>query len=170
MPDKSENFISLKCRSCGGKLDVYSDMDRFACGYCGTEMIVQRRGGTVALREVEACIKQVQIGTDKTAAELAIARYEAEARELRQAESDLAKQLNSERWKTYGCGGVLLLIGLSVISTATGFGEFALVVGGIFLIGGISSIKSKGGKWTELRTRRSELERRIADKTRIADG
>ncbi len=166
----SENFISLPCQSCGAKLDVYSDMDRFACSYCGTEIVVQRRGGTVALRQVENAIKQVQIGTDKTAAELAIVRYEAEARQLRQAESDLAGQLDSERWKTYGCGGVLLLIGLATISTATGFGGFTLVLGGIFLIGGISSIKSKGGQWTELRTRRAEVERQIADKKQIADG
>jgi len=67
-----ENFISLKCQSCGGKLDVYEDMERFACGYCGSEMIVQRRGGTIALKLVQEAIKKVQIGTDQTAAELAL--------------------------------------------------------------------------------------------------
>lgn len=41
-------------------------------------MIVQRRGGTVALKAVTEAIKQVQLGTDKTAAELAIVRLERE--------------------------------------------------------------------------------------------
>jgi predicted RNA-binding Zn-ribbon protein involved in translation (DUF1610 family) len=66
----SDRFINLNCAHCGAKLDVYDDMERFACGYCGTEMIVQRRGGTVALKAVTEAIQKVQIGTDKTAAEL----------------------------------------------------------------------------------------------------
>jgi len=70
-----EHFINLSCANCGSKLNVYDDMERFACSYCGTELIVQRRGGTVSLRAVTEAIKRVQIGTDKTAAELAIARY-----------------------------------------------------------------------------------------------
>jgi ribosomal protein S27AE len=69
-----EHFINLNCANCGGKLEVYDDMDRFACGYCGTEQIVQRRGGTVALKAVTEAIQTVQIGTDKKAAELAVFR------------------------------------------------------------------------------------------------
>ena len=41
-------------------------------------MIVQRRGGTVALKALREAIRQVQVGTDKTAAELAIARLDRE--------------------------------------------------------------------------------------------
>jgi ribosomal protein S27E len=82
----SERFISLNCANCGAKLDVYDDMDRFFCSYCGTGLIVQRRGGTVALKAVTEAIKKVQIGTDKTAAELAIARYESELKGLREDE------------------------------------------------------------------------------------
>ena len=42
-----DSFIKLSS-NCGAKLDVYDDMERFACGYCGTEIFVERRGGTVA--------------------------------------------------------------------------------------------------------------------------
>jgi ribosomal protein S27E len=63
----NDHFINLNCANCGAKLEVYDDMERFACGYCGTELIAQRRGGTVALRAVTEAIKKVQIGTDKTA-------------------------------------------------------------------------------------------------------
>ena len=60
-----ENFITLKCQSCGGNLDVYEDMDRFSCSYCGTEMIVQRRGGTVALKLVQEAIKEYRSARTK---------------------------------------------------------------------------------------------------------
>src|ERR1700734_3064652 len=77
-----EHFINLNCANCGAKLDVYDDMERFSCGYCGTELIVQRRGGTVALKNVTEAIKRVQVGTDKTAAELALVRLDQESARL----------------------------------------------------------------------------------------
>jgi len=47
-------------------------MTEFACGYCGSNLIVERKGGTVSLKSVTDAIGKVQIGTDKTAAELAL--------------------------------------------------------------------------------------------------
>ena len=70
--------VNLKCPNCGGALEIYGDMDRFACGYCGSEQIVERRGGTVGLRLIVDAVSRVQIGTDKTAAELALVRLEKE--------------------------------------------------------------------------------------------
>lgn len=72
------NCIPLKCPCCGAKLDVYDDMQQFACGFCGTSVLVERRGGTVSLKPIEEAIRRVQVGTDKTAAELAIPRLEKE--------------------------------------------------------------------------------------------
>jgi DNA-directed RNA polymerase subunit RPC12/RpoP len=87
------HFINLNCTNCGAKLDVHDDddMERFACGYCGTEIIVQRRGGTVALKALTAAIIKVQTGTDKTAAELALARYEKEIAALGISRADLRR-------------------------------------------------------------------------------
>src|SRR5438046_5759347 len=113
MPD---NFVPLKCQSCGGKLDVYLDMERFACGYCGTEMVVQRRGGTVALKLVQEAVKKVQIGTDKTAAELAIVRCEREMKGLRGKESLLSARQTAGSFFGVGCGGLVILIGFSLFS------------------------------------------------------
>jgi hypothetical protein len=106
-----ENFITLQCQRCGGKLDVYEDMERFACAYCGTEMIVQRRGGTVALKLVQEAIKKVQVGTDKTAAELAIARYENDLVELRKENVKLEADSVTAGCMGFGCGGLLVLAG-----------------------------------------------------------
>jgi DNA-directed RNA polymerase subunit RPC12/RpoP len=71
-------IIPMKCPSCGAKLEITSDMDRFVCSYCGTELITERKGGTIALKPLTDAIMRVQVGTDKTAAELAIQRLENE--------------------------------------------------------------------------------------------
>lgn len=55
-------------------------------------MITQRRGGTVALKGVEGAIRRVQVGTDKTAAELAMPRLHAELQQLTHAERSLLNQ------------------------------------------------------------------------------
>jgi uncharacterized membrane protein YphA (DoxX/SURF4 family) len=51
-------------------------MDVFACAYCGTQQRVERKGGTIALRRLAEAVTAVQRGTDRTAAELAIARLD----------------------------------------------------------------------------------------------
>ncbi len=76
--------INLKCVNCGAALSITPDIDRFACSYCGHELLVQRSGGIVALKDVSEAIKGVQIGTDKTAAELAMKRLEQEINAERQ--------------------------------------------------------------------------------------
>ncbi len=68
----TDHFLTMSCPDCSSKLDVYDDMERFACSYCGTEMIVQRRGGTVCLNGIG----------DKLLAELALGRLEKEWRKL----------------------------------------------------------------------------------------
>ncbi len=84
--------IPIKCPSCGAKLELTSDMDRFMCGYCGTEMITQRKGGTVSIKPLTEAINRVQVSTDKTAAELAIQRLKSEIDQLNiDKESSAAK-------------------------------------------------------------------------------
>ena len=92
----SEQFVNLNCANCGAKLDVYVDMERFACGYCGTEMVVQRRGGTVALKAVTEAIKNVRIGTDKTAAELALVRLDQDSVRLNEQLKKLIAEAEAE--------------------------------------------------------------------------
>ena len=45
--------MSLGCPRCGVRLDVYDDLNQFACGACGAQATVQRRGGTIALKACE---------------------------------------------------------------------------------------------------------------------
>jgi DNA-directed RNA polymerase subunit RPC12/RpoP len=72
------HFVNLNCSNCGAKLEIYENLTRFACGYCGTQLMVQRQGGIVSLSAVTEAVRQVQVGTDKTAAELALARLQQE--------------------------------------------------------------------------------------------
>lgn len=70
--------IKLSCVSCGSVLDISQQMDRLACGYCGTQQIVERSGGAIHLRGVAEALSKVQVGTDRTASELAIVRLTKE--------------------------------------------------------------------------------------------
>ena len=77
------DFVTLSCPSCGGKLEITNNVERFACSHCGREHIVKRSGGIVSLSPVVDELKKVGVGVDKTAAELAIVRLQKEIAELR---------------------------------------------------------------------------------------
>jgi phage FluMu protein Com len=57
MPD----FITLSCPSCGHRLQITEDIDRFACAACGNEHIVNRSGGIVTLKPVIEGITRSQV-------------------------------------------------------------------------------------------------------------
>lgn len=75
--------VSLACPSCGARLQITEDVERFACLHCGNEQLVRRSGGIVSLAPVVEGLTKVQRGTDKTAAELAIPRLRAQLEEIR---------------------------------------------------------------------------------------
>ena len=70
--------IKLSCVGCGSNLDISQSVNRLACGHCGTQQIVERSGGAIHLKGFAEAISKVQVGTDKTAAELAIVRLTRE--------------------------------------------------------------------------------------------
>ena len=76
------DFVTLSCPSCGGKLEITNDVERFACSHCGREHIVKRSGGIVSLSPVVDALNKVGVGVDKTAAELAIVRLQKEIPEI----------------------------------------------------------------------------------------
>lgn len=75
-------FVTLSCPTCGGKLEITQDIERFACGYCGNEHVIRRGGGIISLIPIADDIKGIKAGVDKTAAELAIPRIKKEIEEL----------------------------------------------------------------------------------------
>ena len=71
-------YISLRCSSCGNKLQITKEIERFSCSSCGNEYIVNRGGGIVSLAPVVAGLRAIKVGVDKTASELDIKRLEYE--------------------------------------------------------------------------------------------
>jgi ribosomal protein S27AE len=163
----TEHFIKLSCPNCGGDLEIYDDVDRFACGNCGAATEVQRRGGTVVLRAVTAAIGKVQSGTEPTVADLALGRLKAETATLsRQREAVLRERINRKKWG-YGIGVAFLLIGFFVVRSGNGF-----VVGLSVLLAGIltgnyirRSDKRTSADLRELQAKIDVINGRIEDHT-----
>jgi predicted RNA-binding Zn-ribbon protein involved in translation (DUF1610 family) len=165
----SQRFISLICATCGASLDVCDDIERFACGYCGTSLVVQRRGGAVALRLVAQAIKQVQIGTDKTAAELALVR-------LRQDRSDLVAKFATAKHgadprpgKTIG----IAMFGLGAWAAVSGLGFMSvmlLFIGFVVLLVALDS-GDRRSRWeqarAEFQSKAGNIDQEIARKLEI---
>jgi len=84
MPD----FVTLSCPTCGGRLQITKDIERFACGHCGNEHLVSRGGGIVTLSPVVEGLKRIERGTDRIAAEVALNRL---TQELRESERELLR-------------------------------------------------------------------------------
>jgi hypothetical protein len=117
MPD----FITLTCPSCGHKLQITRDIDRFACSACGNEHIVNRSGGVVTLKPFIDGIERVQVGVDKTASELAITRHNKEIVDL---ENIINRIMNKGNYfeQNPGCSVLievaLLVIGILIITSS----------------------------------------------------
>lgn len=96
-------FVTLSCPSCGAKLQVGSDLERFACAHCGNEHVVNRGGGVVSLAPVLEQLQNVHSGVNKTASELAIKRLKEEINDLKDKKAAI---------KNAGCLAMMLPTGL----------------------------------------------------------
>lgn len=98
------DFITLSCPSCGGKLQITNDVERFACSHCGNEHVVKRGGGIVSLAPVMAGLQKVQASTDRVGAELAIQRLIVE---LEQSGTRLAAAKKKAQAASQKSGSIL---------------------------------------------------------------
>ena len=97
MTQQSVSIIRLGCVACGANLEITPSMERLACGHCGTQQIVERSGGAIHLKGIAETLSRVQMGTDKTAAELAIARLTNERQQLQVQRSQRQQHWNQLR-------------------------------------------------------------------------
>jgi predicted RNA-binding Zn-ribbon protein involved in translation (DUF1610 family) len=122
------NSIPLKCPNCGANLEITPEMETFACGYCGASQMVARSGGTVSLRLLTESIAKVQVGTDKTAAELAIRRLREDYATLEAEYNHLDKQRWSKEFairQPYTIIWLLISFSCFVFLFGTAFQAFA---------------------------------------------
>jgi ribosomal protein S27AE len=131
----TDHFIKLGCVNCGGDLEVYDDMERFACGHCGAGIEVQRRGGAVVLRVVTEAAGKTQVDASRTAAELTLRRLKEETETLsRQREGISSGRIERKKWG-YVVGISLLATGFVMVRTGLSF-----VLGLSILMAGIITI------------------------------
>jgi len=64
----AERYMPFKCQQCGAEVTVYEHTSRLTCGDCKTEMTVERRHGTIALKVL--CGTAHTIRSEEPAAEI----------------------------------------------------------------------------------------------------
>lgn len=89
------DFVTLTCPSCGGKLKVTSDIERFACAHCGTEHIVKRGDGIIALSPVLNAIAGVKSSVDILANDVLLRRAKEAKAQLDQEIAEIRSRLNT---------------------------------------------------------------------------
>ena len=164
------HFVSLDCASCKGKLEIYEDMERFTCGYCGAELAVQRRGGTVVLHVVEAESRKTRIDTNKIPEELDLIHLKEEVETLSRRRELIQKEKAERQKWGFVIGAALLLVGFLAVR----FGRFgmglSLLMAGILTINFIRrKDKTVLVDVRELDLKIDVLNGRIQDRERLAD-
>lgn len=103
-------LLKLSFANCSAPLEIEGDLERFACSYCGTEQIVKRSGGVVWLMKIETVIRDVQQGTDRTAAELALVRLGRELEEALESKAALIRTADEKQARAQGHRNLLVML------------------------------------------------------------
>ena len=145
-------------------------------------MVVERRGGTVSLKAVEQAIQKIQIGTDKTAAELAMVRLKEEFHAKEKEVTSL--RIATSPIPMHGCLGFVLIIicGLFFASAAAPAGGNAggicvllfFAFGASFFIWRVADVRKQWRaehptKLANVEREYEDLKRRIAENQTIAE-
>jgi hypothetical protein len=155
-------FITLSCPSCGNKLQITKDIDKFARAACGNEHIVNRSGGIITLKPVLESINQVREGVDKTASELAIVRLTSEIGSLESRVNKLVEEKKSlikpKADDLIALSIIGLIVGVFVFLAAINGSNSALIfISIIFIIGMIVLYIYRHNKVIRENTRRKNI-------------
>lgn len=115
------SIVTLNCKNCGASLNITSDMDSFACGFCGTQQVVERRGGTLFLKLITDAITRVQAGTDKAGAELALQRLEKDLQQINRQLADNYTDCYVARENISGETTIIVVTTVGAIALSVGF-------------------------------------------------
>jgi len=146
--------VRLTCPGCGAKIEVTEDLSRFACAYCGNEVLVNRAGGAVSLIPV---LEEVRDGAARTASELAIKRLSGDIEKLLRQREPVAKDVGGFFGDVVlGVGGILAVVaGVWMLVQNTSYECF----GWPLVLGGFLGVAYFLGQWAKVGDARTELER-----------
>jgi predicted RNA-binding Zn-ribbon protein involved in translation (DUF1610 family) len=135
------NLITLTCPSCGGRLEVTDEAERYICAHCGNSHVVDTIEQTVRLKaQVESLTieKQIRHLQDEIA-KLKTQRYQlrSELAELQNEDAPRRKQVQLYRLGIV-VGPIIVIIGLRIL-TQVGTadkpgGAFFMVVGAAMFV------------------------------------
>ncbi len=158
------DMVILTCPSCGGKLSISGDIERFACGYCGSEMVVRRGGGIISLAPVVDRLKIIEIHTDKTASELAILRLKAELNDINKEMDYEARSVAKTRLWLIFLAVSFGLVGIAaIIADSTAFGIILILITVLLVYGAIKIGSSKLAMLeSEKKNKQAELQKHMS--------
>jgi hypothetical protein len=95
-------------------------METFACGYCGTQQMVRREGGTVSLKIIGEAIAGMKASTDRVAGELELLRLRDDVEEIDREVQKLDKEIGEVKTDKGSCLGRVSLGLISVLAAQIG--------------------------------------------------
>lgn len=88
-------MIKLSCGSCGAKLNLTDDVNRFFCTYCGSEWLVEKGDGYATLKAVEEKLDKIETNTGSTARDTEVLADEVRLKKI----EERIPELESEKKK-----------------------------------------------------------------------
>lgn len=89
-------MVTLTCPTCGYKLQISNDIERFACSACGNEHIVRRSGGAVSLVPIISGMNEISAKRDRVNIQLEIQNLYLEQTRLREIIHLMSENIYSE--------------------------------------------------------------------------
>ena len=120
--DEQVSFVKLNCLNCGASLNITSNLFEFACQYCGATQIVERSGGTIALKMLSDRIDRIEDSVEKTAAEIKLQKTVRELEKLEKKKQQFIEK--SEQKETARNPLIAVVMGGGII--LSGFLAFQL--------------------------------------------
>lgn len=161
------DFISLSCPSCGARLEITEDINRFICSHCGNEHMIKRAGGIISVTPVVEAIKKVEVGIDRTASELALQRLKSDLAQLESQKKEILQATKADGYKqsytpiVMGIFGICILLVGILFSLLTGYKQYEGSYLGIIIIGLIIAVPSIFRAWRNNSSQRAYQSRQL---------
>lgn len=162
---QSPEVIKLSCPNCGARLAVRQGLDEFACAYCGTGILVQRTGNTVALEPILQALGDIHTSLDHNLHESSRSAVELERIRVMHEIATLRQQLEDQRLKVERSTTIGILLCSFAIACFCG----SPALGAILVVAGLLFVAISIPLFIVPRRTTAQLNLQIRQKTREID-